>query len=77
MDIMPSMRAMMTAGPAANRDNTCIYNCAYLPVDKTTAFAEAMFVLLNGTGVGYSVERQFINELPDVPLLTEVNSLKV
>jgi len=77
MDIMPSMRAMMTAGPAANRDNTCIYNCAYLPVDKTTAFAEAMFVLLNGTGVGYSVERQFIKELPDVPFLTEVNSLKV
>ena len=67
LDIMPSMRAMMTAGIAANRDNTCIYNCSYLPVDDPKAFDEAMFILLCGTGVGFSVERQYINQLPEVP----------
>ena len=61
------MRAMMTAGPAANRDNTCMYNCSYLPVDDPKAFDEAMFILLCGTGVGFSVERQFISKLPEVP----------
>lgn len=66
-DVMPSMRAMMTAGPAALRDNTCVYNCAYLPVDSSTSFAEAMFILLCGTGVGFSVERQYIARLPRVP----------
>lgn len=65
--IMPSMRAMMTAGPAAARDNTCIYNCSYLPVDDIKSFDEAMFILLCGTGVGFSVERQFISKLPEVP----------
>jgi len=64
---MPSMRAMMTAGKAADRDNTCIYNCSYLPVDDPKAFDEAMFILLCGTGVGFSVERQYINKLPEVP----------
>jgi ribonucleoside-diphosphate reductase alpha chain len=67
LDVMPSMRAMMTAGKAANRDNTCIYNCSYLPVDDPKAFDEAMFILLCGTGVGFSVERQYINKLPEVP----------
>jgi ribonucleoside-diphosphate reductase alpha chain len=67
MEIMPSMRAMMTAGPAAARDNTCMYNCSYLPVDDMKAFDEAMFILLCGTGVGFSVERQYINRLPEVP----------
>jgi len=67
MEIMPSMRAMMTAGPAAERDNTCIYNCAYMPVDDPKSFDEAMFILLCGTGVGFSVERQYIQKLPDVP----------
>ena len=66
-EVMPSMRAMMTAGPAANRDNTCMYNCSYLAVDDVKAFDEAMFILLCGTGVGFSVERQFINKLPEVP----------
>jgi len=65
--ITPSMRAMMTAGPAANRDNTCMYNCSYLAVDDPKAFDEAMFILLCGTGVGFSVERQFVSKLPDVP----------
>tara|TARA_R110002012_G_scaffold17888_1_gene66538 strand:+ start:8227 stop:10125 length:1899 start_codon:yes stop_codon:yes gene_type:complete len=66
-DIMPSMRAMMTAGPALDRDNTCGYNCSYLPVDDPKSFDEAMFILLCGTGVGFSVERQFISKLPEVP----------
>lgn len=67
LSIMPSMRAMMTAGPAADRDNTCIYNCSYLPVDDPKSFDEAMFILLCGTGVGFSVERQYVNKLPEVP----------
>lgn len=67
LDIMPSMRAMMTAGPAADRDNTCMYNCSYLPVDDPKSFDEAMFILLCGTGVGFSVERQYIAKLPEVP----------
>ena len=68
---MPSMRALMTAGPAFMRDNTAGYNCSYLPVDDMKAFDEAMFILLCGTGVGFSVERQFISKLPDVPDLFE------
>jgi ribonucleoside-diphosphate reductase alpha chain len=67
LEVMPSMRAMMTAGKAAERDNTCIYNCAYLPVDDPKSFDEAMFILLCGTGVGFSVERQYISKLPEVP----------
>lgn len=66
-EIMPSMRAMMTAGKAADRDNTCVYNCAYMPVDDPKSFDEAMFILLCGTGVGFSVERQYVQKLPDVP----------
>jgi ribonucleoside-triphosphate reductase (thioredoxin) len=69
LDIMPSMRAMMTAGPAFHRDNTCAYNCSYLPVDDPKSFDEAMFILLCGTGVGFSVERQFVTKLPEVPEL--------
>jgi len=67
LEVMPSMRAMMTAGPALNRDNTAGYNCSYLPVDDPKSFDEAMFILLCGTGVGFSVERQFISKLPDIP----------
>lgn len=67
LGVMPSMRAMMTAGPAAERDNTCIYNCSFLPVDDVRSFDEAMFILLCGTGVGFSVERQYVSKLPDVP----------
>ena len=67
LDIMPSMRALMTAGPALERDNTAGYNCSYLPVDDPKSFDEAMFILLCGTGVGFSVERQYISKLPDVP----------
>ena len=66
-EVMPSMRALMTAGKALERDNTAGYNCSYLPVDDPKCFDEAMFILLNGTGVGFSVERQYITKLPDVP----------
>ena len=69
LEVMPSMRAMMTAGLALNRDNTAGYNCSYLPVDDPKSFDEAMFILLCGTGVGFSVERQFISKLPEVPTL--------
>jgi ribonucleoside-triphosphate reductase len=67
LQVMPSMRALMTAGAASERDNTCVYNCSYLPVDHPRAFDEAMFILLCGTGVGFSVERQSIQKLPVVP----------
>ena len=69
LSVMPSMRALMTAGPALDRDNTAGYNCSYLPVDDLKSFDEAMFILLCGTGVGFSVERQFVSKLPDVPKL--------
>jgi len=69
LEVMPSMRAMMTAGKALERDNTAGYNCSYLPVDDPKSFDEAMFILLCGTGVGFSVERQFISKLPEVPEL--------
>ena len=58
LEVMPSMRAMMTAGPALERDNTAGYNCAYLPIDDIKSFDEAMYILLCGTGVGFSVSHQ-------------------
>jgi ribonucleoside-diphosphate reductase alpha chain len=66
-DILPSMRAIMTAGEALERDNTCAYSCAYLPVDDPKSFDEALFILTCGTGVGFSVERQYVNKLPEIP----------
>ena len=77
LEIMPSMRAMMTAGPALERDNTAGYNCSYLPVDDPKSFDEAMFILLCGTGVGFSVERQYISKLPEVPELFESDTVVV
>jgi ribonucleoside-triphosphate reductase len=67
MEVMPSMRSLMTAGKALERDNTAGYNCSYLPIDDVKAFDEAMYILLCGTGVGFSVERQSIQKLPDIP----------
>ena len=67
LEVVPSMRALMTAGPALARDNTCGFNCSYLVVDDPKAFDEAMYILLCGTGVGFSVERQYIQKLPEVP----------
>lgn len=66
-EVMPSMRAIMTAGPALARDNTAGYNCSYLPIDDPKAFDEAMYILLCGTGVGFSVERQYVTKLPEIP----------
>lgn len=65
--IMPSMRAMMTAGDALDRDHTAGYNCSYVTVDDPKAFDEAMHILMCGTGVGFSVERQYVNQLPEIP----------
>ena len=67
MQVMPSMRALMTAGKALERDNVAGYNCSFLAVDHPRAFDECMFVLMCGTGVGFSVERQFVSKLPHVP----------
>ncbi len=66
LEVMPSMRALWTAGPALDRDNVAGYNCAFLSVDDPRAFDEALYVLCCGTGLGFSVERQEIAKLPDV-----------
>ena len=66
MEVMPSMRCMMTAGEALKRDNVAGFNCSYLHIDHPRAFDELMYVLMCGTGVGFSVERNFINKLPEV-----------
>jgi len=65
--VMPSMRAMMTAGKALARNNIASYNCTYLAINDTKAFDEAMFILMSGCGVGFSVEQKHINKLPEVP----------
>jgi ribonucleoside-diphosphate reductase alpha chain len=67
LEVMPSMRAIMTAGKALERDNTAGYNCSYLPIDDPKAFDEAMYILLCGTGVGFSVEHKYVDQLPEVP----------
>jgi ribonucleoside-triphosphate reductase (thioredoxin) len=67
LDLMPSMRSLMTAGKALERDNTAGYNCSYMPIDDPKSFDEAMYILLCGTGVGFSVEQQYVNQLPEVP----------
>jgi ribonucleoside-diphosphate reductase alpha chain len=66
LEIMPSMRCLMTAGPALDRDNVAGYNCSFVAVEDQRVFDEIMYVLLCGTGVGFSVERQFINYLPTI-----------
>lgn len=66
MEIMPSMRALMTAGPALERSHIAGFNCAYVAIDSPRAFDETLYILMNGTGVGFSVERQYITQLPTV-----------
>lgn len=66
LGVMPSMRAMMTAGPALDRCNVAGYNCAYLPIDSPRSFDELMYILLCGTGVGYSVESKYVDKLPRI-----------
>ena len=67
LDIMPSMRALMSAGKALERDHVAGFNCSYLAVDTPRAFDETLYILMCGTGVGFSVERQYVNKLPDLP----------
>jgi len=67
LDVVPSMRAVMTAGTALDRQNVAAFNCSYLPIDDPKAFDEAMYILLCGTGVGFSVEQQYVTKLPEVP----------
>ena len=67
LEIMPSMRALMSAGKALERDNVAGFNCSYVAVDTVRAFDETLYILMCGTGVGFSVERQYINKLPDLP----------
>ncbi len=66
-EVMPSMRALWTAGVAATFDNVCTYNCAFAVVDCVDVFAEAVYILMCGTGFGYSVERKYVEKLPVVP----------
>ena len=66
LEIMPSMRCLMTAGPALERCNIAGYNCSYLPIDHPRAFDECLYILMCGTGVGFSVERNFVDKLPSV-----------
>lgn len=67
LEVMPSMRLLMTAGEAVERDNIAAYNCSYLAVNNKRAFSEALYILMNGTGVGFSCERQEISKLPIIP----------
>jgi ribonucleoside-diphosphate reductase alpha chain len=66
LEVLPSMRSIMTAGPALDRTHVAAYNCSYLPVDDWRSFDEAMYILLCGTGVGFSVEEQYVSKLPEI-----------
>lgn len=69
--VMPSMRSLWASGDFANVDNTAIYNCSFLPIDNLKAFSELIYILMQGTGVGFSVESKFVSKLPEIPLLHE------
>lgn len=78
LEVMPSMRALWTAGEALDRENLAGFNCAYLAVNRKEVFSEALYILMNGTGLGFSVERQNVNQLPEVPKeLVETNEVIV
>ena len=66
LEVMPSMRALMTSGEALRRDNTAGYNCSYVTVSRVRAFDEILYILMCGTGVGFSVERQYVEKLPTI-----------
>jgi len=76
-NVMPSMRSVMTAGVALERENVSGYNCAFMPVDNARSFDEAMYILMCGTGVGFSVEYKYINKLPALPETLEKSSTTV
>ena len=67
LKVMPSMRCLMTAGPALEKENVAGYNCSYVKIDSLRSFDEVLYVLMNGTGVGFSVEEEYCNKLPSVP----------
>ena len=67
LNVMPSMRCLMTAGPALKKENVAGYNCSYVKVDSPRSFDEILYVLMNGTGVGFSVEEEYTNQLPLIP----------
>jgi ribonucleoside-triphosphate reductase len=73
-NVMPSMRAVMTSGPALDRDHVAGYNCSFVPVDNPRSFDETMYILMCGTGVGFSVEYKYVNKLPAVPESFEKSS---
>ncbi len=66
LDVMPSMRCLMTAGEALRKENVAGYNCSYIKVDSPRSFDEILYVLMNGTGVGFSVEDDYVNQIPTV-----------
>jgi len=70
--VMPSMRLVATAGPAADSNNICLYNCSYLPIDTLESFSELMYILMHGSGVGYSVEKENVNKLPEIKHCTGI-----
>lgn len=76
-EVMGSMRALWTAGKALDRDHLCLYNCGYTPIDSVKAFSELLYILLCGTGVGYSIERQYIVKLPEIPVLKKSDDVIV
>ena len=67
LKVMPSMRCLMTAGPALKKENVAGYNCSYIKIDNQRSFDEILYVLMNGTGVGFSVEEEYTNQLPVIP----------
>jgi len=77
LEVLPSMRSIMTAGEALNRTNVAAYNCAYLPIDHPRAFDEAMYILLCGTGVGFSCEAKYVDKLAYVPTLEPITEVLV
>ena len=64
LKVMPSMRCLMTAGEALKKENIAGYNCSYVKIDSPRSFDEILYVLMNGTGVGFSVEEEYVNQLP-------------
>ena len=72
LEVVPSMRALMTMGEALEKNNVAAYNCAYMAINRVRAFDEAVYILMCGTGLGFSVERQYVNQLPEVPTLYPV-----
>lgn len=76
-NVMPSMRALWAAGVALERENIAAYNCCYMIIDHIKAFADLLYILMNGTGVGFSIERQYINRLPEVPKINKSDEVIV